>query len=328
MANRNRREERPPKDDDIRRRPESVRTATSTRVGFTLVELLVVIAIIATLVGLLLPAVQAAREAASRSECLNNLKQLGLAAQAFHDGRGSLPPGYVSAFDGSGNDTGPGWGWAACLLPHVEQTSLHATIDFKQPIESAAMVTPRNSVVKSLLCPSDGAPGSPIAVGPRSSTGQLTSTTCSVAPANYAGNFGVGEPGIDGDGVFYRGSAIRFRDITDGLAATLLAGERSFRDTDTTWVGSVTGVNQATAPTCRLGMQVNNASNFVLAHAGESYEGPAGPGEINNFTSRHPAGCNFVFADGHASFLGLSTDYTTYKALATRAKGELLKGER
>jgi prepilin-type N-terminal cleavage/methylation domain-containing protein/prepilin-type processing-associated H-X9-DG protein len=298
------------------------------RAGFTLVELLAVIAIIGTMLGLLLPAVQSARESAMRSECLNNLKQIGLAAQAHHDGRGCLPPGYVSAFDDSGNDTGPGWGWAAHLLPQIEQTALRNAIDLTQPIESATMAAPRTTLVKSFLCPSDGAPSNPIAVGPRASTGQLTSTTCTVAPGNYVGNFGVGEPGIDGDGLFYRGSAIRYRDITDGLASTLLAGERSFRDTDTTWVGAVTGANQATAPSCRLGMQVNNASNFVLGHAGESYEGPAGPSEINNFTSRHPAGCNFVFADGHTAFLGLSTDYTTFKALATRAKGELLKGER
>ena len=304
------------------------RVDVAIRRAFTLVELLVVIAIIGTLVGLLLPAVQSAREASLRSECLNNLKQIGLAAQTYHDGRGSLPPGYVSGFDGSGNDTGPGWGWAAHLLPQVEQAAVHAAIDFKQPIEATAMASPRSSVVKAFLCPSDAAPANPVAVGPRSSTGQLTSTICSVAPGNYVGNFGVGEPGIDGDGVFYRGSAVRFRDVTDGLAATLLAGERSFRDADTTWVGAVTGASQATAPTCRLGMQVNNASNFVLAHAGESYDGPAGPSEINNFTSRHPAGGNFVFADGHTAFLGLSTDYVTFKALATRAKGELLKGER
>jgi prepilin-type N-terminal cleavage/methylation domain-containing protein len=203
------------------------------RAGFTLVELLVVIAIIGTLVGLLLPAVQSARESARRQGCSNNLKQIGLALLQHHEARGSLPAGYTSAFDLAGNDTGPGWGWAARILPYLEQGQLFAGIDFNQPIESAAAVV-RTAVVPTFLCPTDAVATTAFPVGPRSATGQLTATTCSLAPANYIGSFGVGEPGIDGDGLFYRGSGVRLKDITDGSSTTLAVGERSFRDAEST----------------------------------------------------------------------------------------------
>src|SRR5438094_773098 len=88
--------------------------------AFTLIELLVVIAIIAVLVGLLLPAVQAARESARRAQCVNNLKQVGLALHNYDQTHKTFPSGYVSNFDAGGNDTGPGWGWAAMLLPQFE----------------------------------------------------------------------------------------------------------------------------------------------------------------------------------------------------------------
>src|SRR5499427_9535757 len=100
------------------------------RRAFTLIELLVVIAIIAVLVALILPAVQQAREAARRTQCKNNLKQIGIALLNYHTSRDIFPPGYVSTFDGAGNDGGPGWGWAAMILPELEQSPLQNGISF------------------------------------------------------------------------------------------------------------------------------------------------------------------------------------------------------
>ncbi|OWK43245.1 DUF1559 domain-containing protein [Fimbriiglobus ruber] len=295
------------------------------RRGFTLIELLVVIAIIAILIGLLLPAVQKVRDAAARSSCQNNLKQVGLAIQSYHDANRQFPAGYTTGVTATGDDTGPGWGWAAYVLPHMEQQPLFNQITLTQPIEAGVNATARVATVKSYLCPADSPPLA-LPVGPRSATGQLLSTTCSVAAANYVGNFGVAEPGVDGEGLFFRNSTIRIADVTDGTSSTLAAGERSFRYAESTWVGAVTGSNQGPTPGSPFPVQEENASNFVLGHTGESYSGPTGPSEANNFASSHTGGVNFVFADGHVSLLTAAVNYQVFQALSTRAGGETIQG--
>ena len=114
------------------------------RKGFTLIELLVVIAIIATLIGLLLPAVQKSRDAASRMNCQGHLKQIGLAALNYHDTAKTFPPGYTSSFDSNGNDLGPGWGWNTYLLPYMEEQALFSKINFSLPIEA-----PANGIIRT-----------------------------------------------------------------------------------------------------------------------------------------------------------------------------------
>jgi prepilin-type processing-associated H-X9-DG protein/prepilin-type N-terminal cleavage/methylation domain-containing protein len=313
------------------------------RIAFTLIELLVVIAILATLIGLLLPAIQKVRESAARMSCQNNLKQIGVALHNYHDAHSAFPPGYVSGYDSFGNDTGPGWGWAAHLLPQMEQDALFGRIDFTKPIEAKENARARVMVVKAYLCPSDATPLEPFEVGPRNKMGQIESVTCTVAPANYVGNFGNAEPGVDGPGVFYRGSAVRVGDVTDGTHCTLFVGERSFRLSQATWVGAVSGthlVPRLAAPVRGPGggivepngdvegramlFQVDVAANFVLGHTLEAPFGPSLATEVNHFSSRHGRGSNFLFVDGHVSFLGRSITQEIYSALGTRAGGEVI----
>jgi prepilin-type N-terminal cleavage/methylation domain-containing protein/prepilin-type processing-associated H-X9-DG protein len=296
------------------------------RLGFTLIELLVVIAIIAVLIGLLLPAVQKVRDAAGRMSCQNNLKQIGLGLHNYHDTHKQFPPGYASAADASGTDTGPGWGWAAYLLPHVEQDNLHRQINFALPVENAANATARTQLLKVYLCPADSPPAI-LNVGPRNAAGQLTATTCTAAPANYVGSFGVGEPGVDGDGLFFRGSAVRIGDVTDGTGSTLAAGERSYRYSEAIWAGAVTGAQQGATPGSPLSPIPENASNLVLGHTGEMFDGPTRPRELNHYSGPHAGGVNFLFADGHVRLLTSAVDYATLKALSTRKGGEAVTGD-
>jgi prepilin-type N-terminal cleavage/methylation domain-containing protein/prepilin-type processing-associated H-X9-DG protein len=296
------------------------------RRAFTLIELLVVIAIITVLIGLLLPAVQKVRDAAARSSCQNNLKQIGLALQNYHDVNRQFPPGYASGVGPSGEDTGPGWGWAAFILPYMEQQPLFSQVNPSVPIESPQHAAVRTTIVKPYLCPSDTPPPQ-FQVGPASASGQLTSTTCQLAPASYTGNFGVGEPGVDGDGVFFRNSRVRIGDITDGTSQTILSGERSYRYSQTTWVGTVTGTKAVPSPGSPLPVEVDEPANYVLSHVGEMAAGAARPFEINNYSSNHTGGAMFVFADGHVRFLTGDTDYSTLKALSTRNGGETITGE-
>ncbi len=122
--------------------------------AFTLIELLVTIAIIGVLASLVLPAVQAAREAARRAQCSNNLKQIGLALHNYSQAHGALPPGYVSTWDPVFlRERGPGWGWASMILPQVEQIPIYNQIDFRRQIQDSSQATVRITQICNVLLP-------------------------------------------------------------------------------------------------------------------------------------------------------------------------------
>lgn len=296
------------------------------RQAFTLVELLVVIAIIGLLVALLLPAVQAAREAARRAQCLDNLKQVGLALQNYHDLARSFPPGYISAFDSSGNDIGPGWGWAAFLLPEMEQVPTWQMLNFNLPVEHAANAQGRMIDLPVFRCPSDtGGPNWQVAGAPPASL-----PICTIAAANYVGVFGTTEPGVDGDGVFFRNSSISLRDITDGSSHTLMVGERSTLLGPATWVGAVAKAVLVpdTSDGVGAGPPENDAA-MVLGHTGDGFSPGQPASHVSQFYSLHSGrGVQFLFSDGHVSYLNSSLDYRQYHAMATRAGNETISGER
>jgi prepilin-type processing-associated H-X9-DG protein len=245
------------------------------------------------LTALILPAVQQAREAARRTQCRNNLKQLGLALHNYHDRHRTLPPGYVSLYDSNGNDTGPGWGWLSFLLPDLEQSTAYQQINFLTGIEAPDNAIMRKQTFPLLQCPSDDVRQYWPAKKYDIVTGTVLNTICDVGSSNYVGMLGISEPGVDGEGVFFRNSRIAFRDITDGLSQTNMAGERSHRLGEATWTGSVTGALLAGDPSDGVGQNSGN-------------------------------GVQFLFADGHVSFLPPSMDYRSYLALATRAGRETL----
>jgi prepilin-type processing-associated H-X9-DG protein/prepilin-type N-terminal cleavage/methylation domain-containing protein len=312
------------------------RTQVLPRLAFTLIELLVVIAIIGLLIGLLLPAVQKVREAAARTQCSNNLKQIGLACQNYHDANGSFPPGYLTAgpYSDGATDTAPGWGWAAFLLPCVEQDNLYRQLNFAQPVPKSPAI---QTVIKTYLCPSDIYPAAAFAV-----PDAFGAAVAQAAPSSYAACVGGDESEADGptgQGIFYRNSRTRLTDVTDGTSNTLLVGERAWSNANGVWAGAIAGAvckRGLLNPCPGGGAGSYPAAVLVQAHSHLNNTTTDTDGGLDDFSSRHTGGSNLVFADGHVAFVrsvpgdnadgSYTPDSIAFQALGTRAGGEVNQG--
>jgi prepilin-type processing-associated H-X9-DG protein/prepilin-type N-terminal cleavage/methylation domain-containing protein len=295
------------------------------RGAFTLIELLVVIAIIGTLIGLLLPAVQKVREAAARIQCQNNLKQIGLACHAYHDAYQVLPPGYTAT--ATYPATSPGWGWAAYLLPYIEQQNLYQQIDFTKPVETQAAI---KTVISVYLCPSDIPPTGPFAV-----TDATFGTICMAAPSSYAASCGDDYTDVDdptGSGIFYRNSRTRLTDITDGTSNTVMIGERAWVNAQGIWAGAPNNAVFRPGPRNTWQSTTAPAPCLVLAHNNWINITTDADGGLDDFSSQHPGGANILFADGSVRFVySITSDYygpihLGWMALGTRAAGDMTNG--
>ncbi len=314
------------------------------RHGFTLIELLVVIAIIAILIALMVPAVQKAREAANRTQCLNNLKQQALAAHNYHGNHGKFPTGGRIPIYVGDRPTMATNVWVE-LLPYFEQDNLYRKWDYNDSSNNNK-VGGRNAttaqVIKILLCPSDSLPARVV---------EITAKHSVVPPwswgfygiSSYGGNAGKRSvppgsppafPGITRDGIFFIDSCVRLTDVTDGTSNTLLFGERFHRDPEFDRLQPV--VLPGIAQMAELGRWAWVAGGGVIANATLhtaapiNYRMPPGGDQLalNDrvcaFGSGHPGGANFAFADGSVRFLSQSTPLSTLQALSTRAGGEVV----
>lgn len=278
--------------------------------GFTLVELLVVIAIIGILIALLLPAVQAAREAARRSQCTNNMKQIGLALHNYHDTYRCFPAGFIYR-GGSGHRN---YGWNVAILPYIEQQAFYDQLDAGNvPLQvryastAAADREMMQHQISSLLCPSDDGPGTcdTISFG--------GSTDPRVALSNYVASCGYGDRPVRNDecgGMFYGNSWKDFASCKDGTSNTIAVGERCYGQPGhpshhhhaATWVG--VGRNDSYGADATLRTLCRNG--FILNFDYAANGGPENMGK--GCASYHPGGANFVLCDGSVHFISETID--------------------
>jgi prepilin-type N-terminal cleavage/methylation domain-containing protein/prepilin-type processing-associated H-X9-DG protein len=302
-------------------------------VGFTLVELLVVIAIIGVLIALLVPAVQSAREAARRTQCRNNLKQIGLALHNHLDARKCLPAGYTSTVTLDLDDGGPGWAWGARIMPYIEQSALYKLVDSAVPVEGVAAMAVRMNSVPTFICPSDDQFQELVDVPAKKTTGIL----CQMAGSSYIGSAGTVRPTCKVcrdkfDGVFGRNKQIEDREIVDGFSNTIAVGERAHRiSTGTLW-GVVPDSKlldrqqegkYAAGPAYVLGTTFADKFNIEEGPM-DAFDHAVMLSYAESFGSEHPGGCHFAFCDGGVRFVYDDIDARVFNALATRdgiAKG-------
>lgn len=310
--------------------------------GFTLVELLVVIAIIGVLVSLLMPAVQAAREAARRIQCQNHLKQLALAAHNYESSHNHFPIGLVAVDDPPTSYRNKTNLWVE-LLPELEQSSLKGRwdyTDFRRNFQGGTAATTA-VVLPVMVCPSDPLPG-PVAHFQFSPPYDWFNGYW--AYSSYAGNGGTfafdwGNPGPR-DGVFYTGSRTRVLDITDGTSNTFLLGERYHRDPDFDARTAADANFKEMGPMTLWGVwasayheggsvaDVTLSAAVPINYLASASPAPGGPdwlvGRLNAYGSGHPGGANFAFADGSVRFARDTSSLPLLRTLSTRAGGEVV----
>lgn len=323
----------------------SARLSGARRSGFTLIELLVVIAIIAVLIALLLPAVQSAREAARRAQCVNNMKQLGLAMHNYHDVVGSFPTSFwrntanANPNDPLGNGTNR-HSWFAMILPYIEQTNLYNSINFSVSVNGPINDTGTMTPVNAFMCPSDPSPT--ISAFARVDAG-VGKNSNSGPKMDYAGNFGdnhnddatwwtfpnlptardngFGENKTQTGIMCRSGGTTSMRDITDGTSNTFAAGEVLYETNDWwTWANPNGSTCGTSCPICymRVTQHAGDAGSAI-----DSRNWRVGFG----FRSQHPGIVNFLMCDGSVKAIKCSVSRVTYRALSTRNQGEVISSD-
>ena len=299
------------------------------RGGFTLVELLGVIAIIGILIALLLPAVQAAREAARRSQCCNNLVQIGLALHNYESAYEVFPPGTIEP-KGPIRSVPQGYhmNWIVQILPFIEEQNTFRAIDFSKGVYDAKNVPVRDLQKSNFRCPSD--------------SGWSGGDT--VGHSNYAGCHHDVEAPIDvnNHGVFFLNSRVRPRDVSDGLSHTIFVGDKvgelSDIVDDPAAAGGDLGWISGTRATLRnTGLDPNLNLRGAMG-TGMSDKAPAAPAPppakpadpalvVGGFSSSHPGGANFLLGDGSVRFFSQTIQRTVYEQYGHRADGKLISDQ-
>ena len=286
--------------------------------GFTLMELLVVIAIIAVLIGLLLPAVQQAREAARRTQCKNNMKQIGLALHNYESTFSVFPAGGIE--DNNVGSSGIGASGFTLILPYIDQGNGYNLYNFNEHYASTYNKKVLNQQIVSYLCPAMVINRSVPNV-PCSETGAPSSYLLSEGTVSYQypalGMFGLVLPT---SGYYNRCS--RFSDVQDGTSNTLAAGETSYNFKN--YVYSATACAAAAGQTrwgtARWGVGYPNIGVGNTASKMNNFASTSPTG----YSSNHIGGIQILLVDGSVRFLGQNVDFTTYTSLATKAGSEVI----